>query len=133
MNIRRLIPEQDFPTLKEWWVKHGAIPVPEAFLPWGFMAVDGADEIAAGFLYLDASGKMAMVEYLTTNPAFSFTKRTVKAWHLLLEHIEKLAKEQGCSAIISMVAPGSSEERIMGRLGYETSEGTAHKMYGKRL
>jgi hypothetical protein len=32
-----------------------------------------------------------------------------------------------------MVAPGSSEERIMGRLGYETSEGTAHKMYGKRL
>ena len=67
-------------------------------------------EIAAGFLYLDASGKMAMVEYLTTNPAFSFTKRTVKAWHLLLEHIEKLAKEQGCSAIISMVAPGSSEE-----------------------
>lgn len=133
MNIRKLIPEEDFPTLREWWKEHGALEVPEMFLPHGFMAGDEDHDIAACFLYLDAYGKFSMVEYLTTNPAFSGTKKSLAAFKALLCHVEQLTAEMGCGAIFSMVAPGSSEERIMARLGFGTSEGPAHKMYGKAL
>ncbi len=119
--------------MRGWWKDHGAISVPEAFLPLGFMASEEDSDIAACFLYLDVTGKCSMIEYLTTNPKFSFSKKTLVAFKSLLAHAEKLSSDQGCMAIISMVAPDTSEERIMKKLGYETSTGVAHRMYGKRL
>lgn len=133
MTVRTVIPEQDFPTLRAWWEKHGALPVPEAFLPQGFMAHQDGIDYAACFLYLDVTGKCSMVEYLTTNPDFSATKRSLAAFKALLCHVEHLTLAQGCGAIISMVAPGSSEERIMKKLGYITSTGPGHRMFGKVL
>lgn len=133
MNIRPIIPEKDHDTLRMWWEKHGALPVPEAFLPRGFMAEEGGHEIAACFLYLDVTGKCSMVEYLTTNPDFSGAKKTLVAFKALLAHVEQLTVDQGCGAIISMVAPDSSEERIMTKLGYLTSDQVGHRMFGKVL
>lgn len=118
--------------LKSWWEGHQAIPVPLAFLPQGFIAEEG-EPIAACFLYLDVSGKCSMIEYLTTNPACSFSKKSLQAFKALIAHCEQLTLAQGCKAIISMVAPGSSESRIMARLGYQTSEQTPHLMFGKVL
>ncbi len=133
MNIRSYVAEKDLPMLMEWWGKHGVLPVPPALLPQGFIAEEGGNDYAACFLYLDVSGKCAMVEYLTTNPDFSFSRKSLAAFKALLFHVEHLTLAQGCGAIISMVAPGSSEERIMKKLGYITSSGPSHRMYGKVL
>lgn len=133
MNIRDMIPETDLPVVRGWWEKHGAIPVPEAFLPRGFVAEEGGNQIAACFLYRDEGGRLACVEYITTNPAHSFSRSSVLAVHALLRHAEERAAEMGCRAIFSFVAPGTSEERIMGRAGYSTSDQVPHRMFGKVL
>lgn len=93
----------------------------------------GDAEVAACFLYYEKTGRLAMIEYITTNPAFSHSKSIVKAFKELLLHVEQLVASRGCGAIISMVAPGTSEERILSKLGYSTSTGEAHRMYGKVL
>jgi hypothetical protein len=133
MTIREINLDMDYTKLCLWWDKHKALHVPKAFLPLGFMAEEDGHDIAAGFLYLDVTGKCSMIEYLTTNPDYSFSKKTLIAFKALITHVEQLSFNQGCRAIISMVAPETSEERIMGKLGYETSTGVSHRMWGKRL
>lgn len=134
MNIRPLDPAIDYPRLTRWWeIRKICIPLPVSLLPRGYMAEDGPVPIAAAFLYLDVDGKWAMTEWLTTNPAVAHSRSLVEGVHALLAHMEDMAREQGCTSIISMVAPGTGEERLMQKIGYETSEGPAHKMYGKVL
>lgn len=133
MTIRDIIPEKDWPTIRGWWERHGAIPVPEMLLPRGYIAEEAGEEIACCFLYLDVDGRFSLVEYLTTNPAFSFSKVTVHAFRALLAHVEKVTLERGCSCVFSMVAPGTSEERMLSKMGYATSPGPAHRMYGKAI
>ena len=133
MKIREIIPEKDLPIIRSWWEKHGALPVPDAFIPRGWIASYGEDDLAACFLSLEDDHKLAVVEYLTTNPAFSFSKNSLRAWKALLFHVEQFTISHHCRALLSMVAPGTSEERILKKLGYETSEDVGHRMYGKIL
>lgn len=134
MNVRKIVPEQDFPVIADWWVKHKVcIPLPMPLLPEGYIISAAGVDIAAGFLYLDANGKWAMIEWMTTNPAMAYSRTLVEAWKELAAHIENVARGRGCQSVISMVTPGTGEERLFRKCGYITSEGPAHKMYGKLL
>lgn len=134
-TIRDINLPDDLPMLQSWWKGHGAIAVPEAFLPRGFIITAGGVDIAAAFLYLDAGGKLAMVEYLTTNPTVAFSKYLVADVKSLLSHIEQVAIAQGCKGIISMVKPGTGEERLLRRMGYlpPGENDPAHIMFCKQL
>src|SRR6185436_12782563 len=91
MPIRPIILEKDLPVLRRWWEGHGALAVPEYLLPQGYMIDAGGVEIAAAFLYLDVSGKIAVTEYLTTNPTICFSRSLVEDVKKLLAHIEGIA------------------------------------------
>lgn len=132
-SIRALHRETDLPVVKSWWAKHGAIAVPDAFLPQGFVISSAGVDIAAAFLYLDAGGKLAMIEYLTTNPAISHSRELVEDVKQLITHVEEMAVAQGCEGIVSLVVPGTGEDRLMKRMGYYPPDGPAHAMYCKRL
>lgn len=134
MKIRSLDPSLDYPRLTRWWeARKICIPFPVSLMPRGYIVEDGPVQIAAAFLYLDIDGTWAMTEWLTTNPAVAHSRSLVEGVYALLAHMEYVAREQGCTSIISMVAPGTGEERLMQKIGYITSEGPAHKMYGKVL
>lgn len=124
--------EQDYATLKAWWVGHDSLPIPESILPDGWFAEDGGELFAASFLYLDRGGKIAVIEWTTTNPEKSFSRKIVDAVKGLYAHLEWAAGELGCTAVISFVAPNTSEERIMTRLGFIcTPDSKMHRMYAK--
>lgn len=134
MKARLIIPESDFSTLARWWeVRKICIPFPASLMPRGYLVEDGPVQIAAAFLYLDIDGAWAMTEWLTTNPSLAYSRSLIEGVHVLLTHMEETARARGCTSIISMVAPGTGEERLMQKMGYITSEGPAHKMYGKVL
>lgn len=134
MKVRPIDTEKDIPIVAEWWRKRGTvIPLPVPVLPEGFIISDGPLDVAAGFLYLDANGKWGMIEWMTTNPAMAYSRSLVQAWLELAAHIEGVARARGCQSIISMVSPGTGEERLFKKIGYITSDGPAHKMYGKLL
>jgi hypothetical protein len=102
-------------------------------LPQGYLISAGGVDIAAAFLYLDVGGKIAVVEYLTTNPSICFSRYLVEDIKALIAHIEDIASARGSITILSFVAPGTGEERLLQRLGYQTSEGPAHRIYAKAL
>lgn len=134
-QIRPIDLTTDLPMLRKWWEGHGAIACPEAFLPQGYLISAGGVDVAAAFLYLDVGGKLAMVEYLTTNPSVSFSRYMVQDVKMLLLHIEGIAKAHGCTGIISMVAPGTGEDRLMRRMGFlpPAENEPAHIMFCKKL
>lgn len=132
MDFKPIDLDRDYDLLCQWWTDHGALCVPKVILPRGWFAVDLGVKIAASFLYV-APEQLAMIEYTTTNPRMSLSRITLTAVKGLYARLEEEARELGCVAILSMVAPNTSEERIMTRMGYATSEQKFHRMYGKPL
>lgn len=135
MPIRPIILATDLPTLRSWWSAHKALEVPEFMLEGadGFMVHDGGVEIAACFAYLGLNTRFAVVEFITTNPRVAQSKASLRAVYELLAHVEAFAKARGALALFSFVAPGTGEERIMDKIGYVTSQGVGHRMWGKQL
>lgn len=138
-TIRPIDLATDLITLRKWWEGHGALAVPEYLLPQGFMVTAGGVDIAAAFLYLDVGGKIAVTEYLTTNPSISFSRYLVDDVRKLLAHIEGVALAGAVAAgrssimILSFVKPASGEERLMARLGYQSDGGGPHNIFLKPL
>jgi len=68
-SIREINLDVDHPVLSVWWEAHGWPVVPRAILPkLGVMAMAGDLRVAAGFLYMDNSVGVSMLEWLVTNP-----------------------------------------------------------------
>jgi len=125
--------ERDYPMLCKWWSGHKANPPAKIILPRGWVAAGSGLPIAACFLYV-AEGKIAVIEYMTTNPQVAHSRELWITVCALYDYLEKVAKDEGCQAIISFVKPNSSEQRIMVRMGYATSDDDpGHKLYGKPL
>lgn len=133
MTIRPINLEVDYPVLQKWWAGHKALPMPQYVFPRGWMIGAGGVDIAASFLFLDVDGHFAVIEFLTTNPAVAFSRTLVEAVRQLINHIEAEALARGCKFIISFVAPGTGEERLMARIGYTTSPGPSHRLWAKPL
>lgn len=131
--IRPIDLATDLPMLQAWWAGHGSVPCPESFLPQGWLVTAGGVDIAAAFLYLDVGGKIAAIEYLTTNPAVAFSRFLVDDVRRLVAHIEEEALKRGATCLLSFVKPDTGEERLYRRLGFTTDDGPSHKIWGKRL
>lgn len=119
--------------MDKWIAGHKAIPMPHYVFPQGWIVGDGTVDIAMSFLYMDVGGRFAVIEFLTTNPQVAMSKSLVLGVKTLVSHIERVAIDQGCRFIISFVAPGTGEEHLMAKLGYETSPGPSHRLYAKPL
>jgi hypothetical protein len=124
----------DYTTLEKWWRGHNAVPVHRAILPPdGWIAHACGVEIAASFLYV-AVGRIAVIEFTTTNPQCALSRDLVEAVRGLYERLEIAAREAGCVAVISFVDPDSWERRTMAKMGYTTSaDAKPHLMFAKPL
>lgn len=117
--------------LESWWAGHGSLPVPRLILPRGWIAEENGVKIAASFLYV-AEGKLAVIEWTTTNPECALSPALVAAVKGLYQHLEDAAQAEGCVAMISFVELDRSEERILKRMGYiNTPDSKMHRMLTK--
>jgi hypothetical protein len=97
---------EDYGTLKEWWVAQNWPPVPEDNLPqMGYVVED----ICAGFLY-QTDSKCAILEWIISNPNSDSTKRD-KALDLLIKTILEETRNLGYQTILSWI----SHPRLMTR------------------
>ena len=126
-------PETNYSELCSWWTGHNVPCIPKLVLPRGWMASGSGLNIAASFLYV-ADGKLAMIEWTTTNPKCCWSKDMLMSVKSLWAHLESVAAAERCVAMMSMVRPGSGEQRLMGKLGYiNPSDDKGHLMYIKAL
>lgn len=99
--LRMFEPERDYPVVATWWSGHGWDAVPLIMLPkLGAIAEIGDEPFAAGWLYMDNSCPVCMLEWLVADPKASSIK-TVKALHRICDFMSIHAKELGYSAMLT--------------------------------
>ncbi len=133
MNIRPVNIDTDYPTLVKWWEGHRALAMPKEVFPQGWCVEETGVEVAMLFLYLDVGGKFAVIEWLTTNPKVAYSRTLIACVVALNVHIQEVAKSQGCTFALSFVGENTGEERLLKKIGYQTSQGIGHKTYAKVL
>lgn len=69
LSVRMVDIETDYPVVSEWWKAHGWPSVPQAMLPkLGIMVERNGDPCLAGWLYMDNSCGVSMLEWVVSNP-----------------------------------------------------------------
>lgn len=103
MKIRYFNAKEDYEFLKQWWLRHGKVAPDLEFLSdIGIVYIDDDERpVAAGFIYTTNS-KMALLEYLVTDPLAPIFKRGIAVKQLIKFGIEE-SKRNGAKVIITSV------------------------------
>jgi hypothetical protein len=110
----RLLTDEDFPTLIEWW-KFWRFPAPKKeYLPdegrGGIMVYKDGVNICAGYLFFTNS-KMAWMEFIVSNPEYKEKDRKESVCFLINE-LNYIAKSKGFKIIFTSV----KNENLINRL-----------------
>ena len=131
LNIRAL-EESDWETLLSWWKWWRWPELSKDVLPMngagGLMICKGDMPIAAGFLYLTNS-KVAWLDWIVSNPDYRENDRK-QSLILLINGLEKVAKNQGCNTIIS-ITRSNSLINIHKSLDYTVDENPSYEISKK--
>jgi len=115
MKCRRAL-FSDYEELCRWWSAHGWEPVPFAFLPIGFLVEEDGIFHSAGFLYIDKTAPIGMLEWVVTNPNNS-PRQSYKSLGFLLENITGFAVNNGICAVYSKLV-SSGLEKLYNKHGF---------------
>jgi hypothetical protein len=101
----RLLTDNDYPTLSNWW-NFWRFPVPlKEYLPdegkGGVMVYKDGIEICAGFLFFTNS-KMAWLEFIVSNPEYKEKDRK-EAICFLINELTQIAKSKGFKIIFTSI------------------------------
>lgn len=127
----RLYSEKDRPEISEWYKKAGTLLLDPEYLPSGFIVSKNGIDIAVGFL-IETNTKLALYEYMQTNPNASVYLRSRAVKHLT-EFMVTTAKSMGYGSLMGMTpVDKKSLLKMYGRMGaYETPED--YKLVVRRL
>ncbi len=119
-----------------WWKERGCATLAKDIFPTdGAVAYFDSRPVAMAFLYICRDGRLAMIEWTSTNPASDISARAkLQGVKALWEQLEMEARLMGCLCVLSMVTPNGSEEHLMGKMGWFVAPNqTPHVMCAKRL
>ena len=69
LSVRMVDIDADYPVVSEWWKAHGWPPVPQYMLPkLGIMVERDGLPCLAGWVYMDNSCGVCMLEWVVSNP-----------------------------------------------------------------
>lgn len=128
MTLRRIIMVNDYPTLKTWWERRGT-PAPDPILlpTVGVVTEEKGAPVACAFLYEDVGGKVAMVEWEATSPD-STAMNSIRGLNMIFDFFENFAKSQGFAVVLSWVAQGRGDGRILERRKWIKCPGERHEL-----
>lgn len=126
ISLRAFHRESDYQTIEGWWKGHGWDAVPLAMLPaMGMVAMNDDTPAAAGWVYLDNSTGVGMLEWIVSNPANTM-KVSAVALARLVDCLRNAAREIGYGVILGSCRQ-ESLARLMEREGFQrTDEGVIH-------
>jgi hypothetical protein len=120
--VREFEPERDYETVKAWWHGHGWPGVPLAMLPkLGVIAFRDEQEAAAGWLYMDNSCGVCMLEWLVTNPDLR-GREPIYAIRTVTDYLTLAAKEMNYGVMLTSCKQPSLA-RIHEKAGFTRTDG----------
>jgi hypothetical protein len=128
----RALKESDWDILLSWWKWWRWPELSKDVLPMngtgGLMVYKGDTLIAAGFLYLTNS-KAAWLDWIVSNPEYREDDRK-DSLALLIDGLETVAINEGCSTIISITRNKSLMD-IHSKLGYTIDDNPSYEISKK--
>lgn len=111
----------DYPTVEDWWIGHGWPAIPQGFLPTvGIVIEKEGKPVAAGWIKLESSTPMAMLEWCVSDPRAS-GRDVFAAISQLVESAKASAKAMGRTALFTYCKQ-ESLARLYERGGFERSD-----------
>lgn len=120
MTLQLWTPD-DYPMLQAWWQAHGWPPVPQAILPkLGVIVSVKESPTVAGWLYMDNSVGVSMLEWIVSNPAARSVAVAAGIKHLIA-YLSSEAKrlDYGITLTTSKVA---SLGKLLTRCGFQETD-----------
>lgn len=112
---------KDYDMLCSWWKSHGWDAVPAAFLPAvGIVITDGEKDLAAGFLKMETTTPIGMLEWSVTNPE-NAGRESIKALAELMESAKVAAKAMGRTVLFTYCKQPSLA-RLYEKAGFQTTD-----------
>lgn len=128
----RQLKESDWETLQSWWKAWGWPEMSKDLLPLnglgGLIIEKEGKPIASGFLYL-TNAKVAWTEWVVSDPEYREHDR-VDALKLVVEGLEKVAIQAGCTIILS-IGRSKGLLNIHKELGYTVDEDPSYEISKK--
>jgi len=125
LQLREFQPD-DYPIVAGWWSAYGWSAVPYAILPkLGVVGTLGHEPAAAGWLYMDNSVGVCMLEWLVTNP-YCTGKESLRVINAITEHMKSVALSMNYGVMLTTCRQPSLA-RVHERNGFiKTDEGMIH-------
>lgn len=121
IQLKIFEPEADYATVESWWKGHGWSGVPLVMLPkLGVIASSGDTGLAAGWLYMDNSSGVCMLEWLVTNPEVKGTG-TVRGLKHVCQYLTEQARAFGYTIMLTTCRQ-ESLARFHERNGFQTTD-----------
>jgi len=133
MNLRLIDRKKDYAEISSWWTKRGLASVPLACLPSLGVIVEHGVGIAAGWCYVDQGGRIAVIDFITTNPSVAMGRTTNDAISHIIGFFEANAKDEQIPCILSFVAKDTGLHRFMVRNGFTDNVSSPHILLSKSL
>lgn len=100
-QLRLFDKEKDYDLVSSWWQGHNWSSVPAVMLPQlGVVASADENPVAAGWLYMDNSSGVCMLEWLVTDPAAPAMK-AVKGLTHICRYLSGQAKDFGYTSMLT--------------------------------
>lgn len=113
--------EADYPMVSEWWIAHGWNAVPVGVLPkLGIIAEMDGGPVAAGWLYMDNSIGVSMLEWMVSNPEAK-PKSVYRSIKAIAEFLKGQAKEFGYSVMLT-TCKQESLARVYEKAGFQRTD-----------
>jgi hypothetical protein len=119
--LKMFDPETDYAIVKEWWVGHGWNAVPISVLPkLGIVANLDGGPVAAGWLYMDNSIGVSMMEWVVSNPGAK-PKSVYRSIKAIVEFLKGQAKSFGYSVMLT-TCKQESLARVYEKTGFQRTD-----------
>jgi len=133
LNLRLIDLNKEYAEISSWWTKRGLSPIPLACLPSLGVIVEHGCGIAVGWCYIDQGGKIAVIDFITTNPSVAMGRTTNDAISHIIGFFEANAKQEGIPCVLSFVAKDTGLHRLMVKNGWHDSNSQPHILLTKSL
>ena len=128
MNVRRIVLADDYAVIKTWWERRGTeAPAVVLLPPVGVMVEREGHPVACAFLYQDVGCAVAMVEWEATNPD-NTAMESIRALNMVFDFFERFAADLGLAVVLSWVAEGRGDGRILERRKWAKCPGDRHAL-----
>jgi|GEM_PF-2344735 len=129
IEVRPFSKITDFKDLNEFTVEHGWPPFNPLILPTiGVCVYEDDKKLCFGWLYLESSTIVAMVEWIVTNPK-NTPRESLKSIKISINHLVGIAKKLGYSFIFTS-AENKGLIKLYEKAGFEqTDKKMTHLVY----